>query len=150
MDTTPEDKFSEWVIADLFGHTQVAGQLSEITIAGDAMLRLDVPAVVEGQQPYTVLYGTRAFYSIRLVDEAVARAYLLRSRPEPVARYMLPPGLSAPVYDERADRDADCAEVEYVCACECECAEEVEALHETCAECQADRHTWGRGDDDHA
>lgn len=37
-----------WAILELLGHRRLAGRVSEVTLAGTTMLRLDVPSVCEG------------------------------------------------------------------------------------------------------
>lgn len=36
-----------WAIVELFGHKVIAGEISEVDVAGTQMLRVDVPAVGE-------------------------------------------------------------------------------------------------------
>jgi hypothetical protein len=40
-ETTP--KFHSWAIVELFGHNQLAGLVTEQTIAGQSFIRIDVP-----------------------------------------------------------------------------------------------------------
>ena len=73
--------FEAWAIVDLFGHSQIAGQVSEQQIAGGTFLRVDVPA--GDDQGFTRYYGAGAIYSITPVPEDVARkaAASLQARP---------------------------------------------------------------------
>jgi hypothetical protein len=66
------DKFESWAIVELFGHNQIAGKCSEMTIAGTNMLRIDVPET-EKNPAFTRLLGHGAIYAINPVTEDVAR-----------------------------------------------------------------------------
>jgi hypothetical protein len=79
---TEQKKFDQWAIVELFGHTRIAGRVSEQTIGGCAFVRVDVPAVGK-EQPLTKLFGQGAIYAISFVDEAAATmaATALQIRP---------------------------------------------------------------------
>lgn len=62
-----------WGIVELFGHSKVAGKLTEQNIAGTNMLRVDVPET-EKQPAFTKFYGSAAIYAINPVTEEVAKA----------------------------------------------------------------------------
>jgi hypothetical protein len=76
----------QWAIVDLFGHTRVAGKISEHTIGGETFVRLDVP---RGDGFTTELYGKGAIYSIKFVDEPIARESARRVDSVPVAAYTM-------------------------------------------------------------
>ncbi|MGE5801580.1 MAG: hypothetical protein ACM358_04945 [Gemmatimonadota bacterium] len=61
--------FEGWAIVELMGHRKLAGHVSEVTIAGAAMLRLDVPS----EPPVTQFYGGAAIYCITPTSEELAR-----------------------------------------------------------------------------
>lgn len=61
-----------WGIVELFGHSQIAGKLTEQNIAGTNMLRVDVPET-EKQPAFTKFYGSGAIYAINPVTEEVAK-----------------------------------------------------------------------------
>lgn len=67
---------------ELFGHSQIAGMVSEQALGGTSFVRVDVPEV-DGEQGSTKLYGAAAIYSITPIDEAtMLRAVKsLRTRP---------------------------------------------------------------------
>lgn len=75
-----------WAIVELMGHRKLAGELREVTIAGGAFLRLDVPS----QPPVTQFYGSSAIYCITPTTEDLARKVAEAARPTPVSRYELP------------------------------------------------------------
>jgi hypothetical protein len=68
----PPDKLGAWAIIELFGHTRIAGYVSEYVIGRRALIRVDVPDV-PNVPAFTRLYGTSAIYSISFVDEDTAR-----------------------------------------------------------------------------
>ncbi len=86
-----QPKFEQWCIVELFGHTRIAGLVSEQAIGGQTFVRVDVPEVeheaervnhesrrlekyVETVPAFTKFYGSGAIYAITPVDEALARA----------------------------------------------------------------------------
>ena len=71
-----------WAIVELFGHTQIAGRISEQEVAGSMFLRIDVPDIGD-TNGFTRFLGASAIYSITPIDEAVARKAcdVLKKRP---------------------------------------------------------------------
>lgn len=59
----------QFCVIDLFGHSKIAGKVSEQAIGGQSFIRVDVPAI-EGQPAFTKFYGQGAIYSITPVDES--------------------------------------------------------------------------------
>jgi hypothetical protein len=80
------DKFEAWAIVELFGHTTIAGKVSEQSIGGCSFVRVDVPEQ-EGHAAYTRLLGQGAIYAINPCSEEIARATAARLRPAPVLAY---------------------------------------------------------------
>jgi hypothetical protein len=78
------EKFESWAIVELFGHAQIAGKVTEATIGGSSLIRVDVPEC-NGQKAYTKFYGNGAIYSMTPCSEEVARAALKQIMPEPVS-----------------------------------------------------------------
>jgi hypothetical protein len=81
-----------WMLIELFGHTRIAGLVTEQVIGGCSFVRVDVPG--DGtQHPFTRLYGQGAIYSMTFVDHETAKgaARMMRIRPVDVwsARRML-------------------------------------------------------------
>lgn len=99
--TGPDDAIG-WAILELMGHRRLAGWVSEQTVAGTAMLRLDVPEV-DGQPAVTQLYSGHAVYAITPTTEALARQVARAGRPAPVSRYELPPPAPAGPIDDVDD-----------------------------------------------
>lgn len=89
-------KFEAFAIVELFGHTVIAGKVSEQTIGGQGFVRVDVPAVGE-LEAYTKFYGAGAIYAITPTDEKTAKAAAQGLQAKPIATYKLNlPQLSAP------------------------------------------------------
>jgi hypothetical protein len=78
-----EKAFDSWAIVELFGHSKIAGRVTEQQIAGGTFLRVDVPAV-NGQKGFTRFYGASAVYSITPVEEGIARRVAEALSPRPV------------------------------------------------------------------
>ncbi|MBL7494454.1 acetyltransferase [Frankia sp. AgB1.9] len=95
-----------WAIVELMGRVRRAGRVREVTIAGAGMIRLDVPAGVDADEPaVTQFLSPAALYAITPVAEDVARAVAIHQRPEPVHSWELPQAPAAEpsiphVYDE--------------------------------------------------
>ncbi len=69
--------FTAWAIVELMGHRQRAGKVSEETLAGVTLLRIDIPTYGdEGEDLGTVTeyYGGTAIYALRPAAEDVVRA----------------------------------------------------------------------------
>lgn len=81
------EKKEFWALVDLFGHSQIAGFLSEDSIGGCSMIRVDVPPV-DGMVGYTRWFGNGAIYSISPMDEKLVRAFISRFKPPPITAYM--------------------------------------------------------------
>lgn len=80
------ERFDEWAVLELMGHRRLAGRVQEVTIAGCAFLRIDVPS----DPPATQFYAPGAIYCITPTSEDVARAFAQRHAPAPVQRWELP------------------------------------------------------------
>lgn len=83
-----EDKFETWAILELFGHKRLAGLVSEVTIAGGAFMRIEVPDA-NGQIEYTRFYNPSAIYSISPTDRAIAVALAQKIKEPPITVYDL-------------------------------------------------------------
>jgi hypothetical protein len=67
------EQIDVWATVELMGHAQTAGRISRPSDWG-GLLRVDVP---EGDNYRTEFYGLQAVYSLKLVSEAIARAYAI-------------------------------------------------------------------------
>ena len=129
--------FSEWAIVELMGHRRLAGHVSEQTIAGAGLLRLDV-YIGDAKEPNaTQYYAPSAVYCVTPTKEEIARAFAKDHHPAPVTRWELPCSNTRLEY-ERAARStiesgrtcAACGEVSEECACESD-DEETDEEHES-------------------
>lgn len=68
------EKFEQWAIVELFGHTRIAGLVSEQALGGETFIRVDVPAVNERYLGFTKLFGKGAIYAMTFVDEETGKA----------------------------------------------------------------------------
>jgi len=83
------DKFDEWAILELMGHRRLAGKVTEASILGGALLRIDIPGK-DGNFESTQFYGPQAIYCLTPTTEPIARAVAAQSHPEPISRWELP------------------------------------------------------------
>lgn len=81
-----DEKFTGWVILELMGHRRLTGYLSEQEIAGNAFLRIDIPA----EPAATQFYSASAVYCITPTTEEMARAAAKLNRVAPIQRWELP------------------------------------------------------------
>lgn len=81
--------FDAWAIVEIMGHQTYAGRVSEETIGGQALVRIDIPAT-DDQEEFTKLFGGAAIYCITPTTEAIARAMAKRYEHRPIALYDLP------------------------------------------------------------
>lgn len=79
-----QQRFEAWGIVDLFGHTRLAGRISEQAIGGETFIRVDVP---NGEGFHTRLFGKGAIYGMSLTDETIAREVAKASSIRPVSSY---------------------------------------------------------------
>lgn len=78
-------KFDGWAVVEFMGHVRTAGYVSEQTIAGVAMLRVDVPETATGANDgFTRYWHPNALYSLSPVGESVARHVAANNREPPV------------------------------------------------------------------
>lgn len=82
-------KFETWAIVELFGHSQIAGLVTEATIGGCSFIRVDVPEVND-RPAFTKFYGNGAIYAMTPVGESEARMALENIMPRPVSTFLLP------------------------------------------------------------
>lgn len=66
-----ETTFQCWAVVELFGHTQLAGKVTEQTIAGQSFLRIDIPKTTHCPA-FTKYHLPTAVYGLTPVDEDYA------------------------------------------------------------------------------
>lgn len=96
----------QWAIVELFGHSRIAGAVSEQSFGGSTFVRIDVPELhttsrefdraseqwvdkPRSIQQHTRSFGSGAIYSINWCDEPTARAAAAAIRHEPISTYTL-------------------------------------------------------------
>ena len=86
--TAQSAKFEQWCIVELFGHTRIAGLVTEATIGGCAFIRVDVPKFdVPDETLFTRYLGNGAIYALNpTTKEDVLRACEYLSPRPPVPR----------------------------------------------------------------
>lgn len=102
------EKFEAWGIVELMGHQRAAGRLTEQTLGGANLLRVDIP---DGDTFRTVFYGASAIYALHVTDETIAKAAAAAQGTRPTYAYEVSDSLrklSAPrvaASYEQADED---------------------------------------------
>ncbi len=96
------ESFDSWAIIELFGHSRIAGRVSEQTIGSQSFIRVDVPEI-DGTPAFTRFFGNGAIYSITPVSEEVARLAAKRMQVQPIRIYM--PELYLPSPDLEIDEE---------------------------------------------
>lgn len=104
--------FDVFAILELFGHTRLAGRVTEQTIAGCGMVRIDVPGLPAtkyspAQPGFTRYVGVAAIYSITPVSEDIAMRAAQSMRVAPVNVYLAVPQLEGGVKWGQDDDDDD-------------------------------------------
>lgn len=61
-----------WAIVELMGHRQRAGLVSDSTLGGTTMLRIEHPTVAIDDEPLCEYYSAHAIYAIRPCSREVA------------------------------------------------------------------------------
>jgi hypothetical protein len=82
-------KFEHWALVELMGHQRIVGRCTEETIAGTAMLRVDVPTKDGNGVEFTRFYGSAAIYAISPISKELAVRMAAQGGAEPVKRYEL-------------------------------------------------------------
>jgi DNA polymerase-3 subunit epsilon len=82
------EKFDMHCVVELFGHSRIAGKVTEQAIGGATFVRVDVPKTSK-REGFTRFYGASAIYSITPVDEQIAGLMADRLEVEPVSEWTL-------------------------------------------------------------
>ena len=86
----PMTVFSEQpAIVELFGHSVIAGLITEEEHFGTTFLRVDVPEI-DGKPAFTKFYGSGAIYAITPTDHNSMLAAVQSVSVRPVSLYILP------------------------------------------------------------
>lgn len=105
-----------WAVVEIMGHRTRAGLISDITIGGATMLRIEHPtrAGHTGEDPLEEFYAPTAIFSIRPCsqDEAISVAAWAWAAPPALVAQPLPHELEAMVDVMVDDDEAERAEAE--------------------------------------
>ena len=108
---TEQNAYEGHAIVELMGHNVIAGYVSEQTIAGVAMLRVDVPKVGD-QEPFTKFFSGGAIYGITPTTQEIAERAAQRLRSRPVSEYVVSVPREQPALVDSTTRDGDGDEYE--------------------------------------
>lgn len=81
-----QPKFQSWAIVELFGHAQLAGLVTEQTIAGQSFIRIDVPATKKCPA-FTKYHSPNSLYGLTPVDEDYCKRMAERIEARPINDY---------------------------------------------------------------
>ena len=95
---TPEAPLETWAVLELMGRRQAIGKLTEATIAGRRMIRVDR---IDTEPECAQYYGPESVYCLTPVTEDQAR--LLAS--QRYKTHVVPPALTAALDDDDEDED---------------------------------------------
>ena len=118
MDNESKTTFESWAIVEIMGHRKLAGRVTEESIAGTNLLRIDVPPVPEREGSYgqklqerpafTQYFGASAIFSLTPCNEETARQSADQFRDYPVELVQaISPRPSQRRMDFDDDRDED-------------------------------------------
>lgn len=101
---TENGKFEQWCVIEIMGHKRLAGLVTETSLAGAAMLRVDVPETSK-RPGFTQFYGGQSIYCVTPVEEKIARAMAESFNERPIDEYRISHLLSAGTEVEDEDED---------------------------------------------
>lgn len=98
-----------WAIVELMGHQRMAGQITEVTVAGHGFIRIDVPAT-SSVPAFTRMVSPSSIYAINPTTEDLARRAAEAFQPRPVQEWELPKALPPAMASAPAQTvDSECA-----------------------------------------
>ena len=77
------NQFELFAIVELFGHSRIAGNVTEQNVAGANMVRVDVPET-EKQPAFTRFFNPQAIYAINPVSEEVMQYTAAQIQAKPI------------------------------------------------------------------
>jgi hypothetical protein len=90
MNEQEKPPFAQWCIIELLGHVRLGGFVSEVTMFGAALCRIDVPDPNGEGFALTQFVGAAAIYRLTPCSEEAARAVAAANQPRPVSVYEMP------------------------------------------------------------
>lgn len=130
-----------WAVVELMGHRTRAGAISDATIGGATLLRIEHPALADhtGEEPLTEYYAPSAIFAIHPCSHEQAIEAAKYWRPMPSG----PPALSAG-FDDLIEDDLDddnrvcrvcgCTEMD-ACTGGCSWVDDPQRLGDLCSSC---------------
>jgi len=79
-------KFESYALVEVFGHTQLCGLVTEQTIAGVSMVRIDVPKT-KSTPSFTKYHHPSAIYGITPIDKEYAERMAEKMEIQPINDY---------------------------------------------------------------
>lgn len=81
--------FDEWCLLEVMGHNRYAGRVTEQSIGGASLIRIDIPKT-KRQPAFSKLFNASSIYAITPVMEEVAKSLAEKINDAPVSVYDLP------------------------------------------------------------
>lgn len=119
-----EGRLEFWAVLELFGHSKIAGYVREVSLGGDAMLRVDVPELKFTEQlpayrrpadgvmtrevelaGFTKFYSPKAVFAMTPATEETCRAIMQSLSVQPISPFDLPKALPSPAIASGEDED---------------------------------------------
>jgi hypothetical protein len=102
-----EKSYEGWAIVELMGHRRLGGRVSEASMFGTVLLRIDVPHRPPATGYSAHYFGGAAIYSLNPTTEELARAVAEMTQPAPVQPWELPERRRLPAESPTAPPDED-------------------------------------------
>lgn len=100
-------KLEMWALVELMGHSRIVGLVTEQTVAGSPMLRVDVPTPDGAGTKFTRFFSGNAIYGISPIEKPIALILAARQDAVPVKQYELPQLAAMDPHDGDGDREGD-------------------------------------------
>ena len=110
--TATQEKLEHWMIVELMGHNIIAGFVSEQTIGGSALIRVDVPKTDQAE-PFTKFFNSSAIYAMTPTTEEIATVAAHKLATRPISPYVLDLEPRNRMIDSRSADDGYSEDVEF-------------------------------------
>lgn len=111
--TDQPQNFEAWALVEIFGHSQIAGKVTNQTVGSCSFVRVDV-AEVDGRNgvkipAFTQLLGEKSIFRMTLCTEETARKAAAAWRAAPFIAFEAPtvPAITHQRYEDPNDDDDD-------------------------------------------